>query len=114
MVDMRHIYLVQRTEHGRCFPLSDAQVEGLRLVLAHRVAQLRNEANLSQRQAAARAGIDQRNWSRIEAGESFPRLDSLLRVQWALGLNSLEQLLGPGATETLLGGSASAAAGHDD
>jgi len=70
--------------------------------LGARVQRLRIEANLSQRQAADLAGINQRSWGRLEEGLHFPQLDSLLRVQWALQLESIEELLGDAASARLL------------
>jgi transcriptional regulator with XRE-family HTH domain len=77
-------------------------MEAAREALAARMAQLRSEAGMSQRAAATRAGMDQRNWSRIERRELNPRLDSLLRIQFALGVESLESLFGVPATGRLL------------
>lgn len=76
-------------------PPSSDTLAAARKQLARRITELRNEARLSQRQAAARAGMDHRNWGRIEAEELNPRLDSLLKVQHALGVDTLEALLGP-------------------
>jgi transcriptional regulator with XRE-family HTH domain len=51
---------------------------------------------LSQREAALRAGLARKTWSRIESGkEHNPRLDSLLRIQYALRLDTLEGVFGP-------------------
>jgi transcriptional regulator with XRE-family HTH domain len=62
--------------------------------LAMRMQLLRNEAQMSQETAAARAGMDRRNWIRIERQQVQPRLDSLLGIQYALGVDSLEALFG--------------------
>jgi transcriptional regulator with XRE-family HTH domain len=77
-------------------------MEAAREALAARMADLRSEAGMSQRAAASRAGMDPRNWSRIERRELNPRLDSLLRIQFALGVESLEGLFGASATDQLL------------
>lgn len=66
------------------------------------MVELREETNLSQKQAAARAGMTRRNWLRLEHGENSPRLDSLLSVQYALGVDSLEALFHP-VTGDILG-----------
>lgn len=50
-----------------------------------RLAELRQSANLSQRQAAKRAGIDQADLSRIESGQVTPSLPTLLRLLEAVG-----------------------------
>ncbi len=50
-----------------------------------RLAELRAAANLSQRQAAKRAGVDQADLSRIESGQVTPSLPTLLRLLDAVG-----------------------------
>ncbi len=50
-----------------------------------RLAELRGAANLSQRQAAKRAGVDQADLSRIESGQVTPSLPTLLRLLDAVG-----------------------------
>ena len=50
---------------------------------------------MSQTEAASAAGITRRNWCRIEKGELNPRLDSLLRIQSALGRDTLDSLFAP-------------------
>jgi transcriptional regulator with XRE-family HTH domain len=68
---------------------------GAKHALGNRMAQIRKEANMSQTKAALRAGMTRRNWCRIENGELNPRLDSLLRIQSALGRDTLDSLLAP-------------------
>jgi transcriptional regulator with XRE-family HTH domain len=80
----------------------DAALAAARVRLADRMRQLRTEANMSQRQAADLAGMDQKNWSRIEGRRANPRLDSLLRIQFALRLESIESLFGSPGTGELL------------
>lgn len=53
--------------------------------LTAQLAELRSEANLSQRQAAKRAGVDQADVSRIESGQITPSLPTLLRLLDAVG-----------------------------
>jgi transcriptional regulator with XRE-family HTH domain len=53
--------------------------------LTAQLAELRVAANLSQRQAAQRAGVDQADLSRIESGQITPSLPTLLRVLDAIG-----------------------------
>ena len=55
---------------------------------------LRAGASMPQAAAARRAGIDRRNWARIEAGAIDPRLETLLKIQYALGVDSLDALFG--------------------
>jgi transcriptional regulator with XRE-family HTH domain len=63
--------------------------------LARRMRALRTATSMSQAVASARAGMTRRNWSRIETGELNPRLDSLLRIQYALRVDGLDALFGP-------------------
>jgi len=49
------------------------------------LAELRAAANLSQRQAAKLAGVDQADLSRIESGQVTPSLPTLLRLLNAVG-----------------------------
>lgn len=53
--------------------------------LTARLAELREAANLSQRQAAKLAGVDQADLSRIESGQVTPSLPTLLRILDAVG-----------------------------
>jgi transcriptional regulator with XRE-family HTH domain len=53
--------------------------------VAARLAELREAANFSQRQAAKRAGVDQADLSRIESGQITPSLPTLLRLLDAVG-----------------------------
>ncbi len=58
------------------------------------MTELREATSLSQLEAATRAGMSRDTWSRIERGAHIPRLDSLLRIQYALRVDSLEGLFG--------------------
>lgn len=49
---------------------------------------------MPQTVAASRAGIDRTSWGRIEAGRLDVRLDTLLRIQFALEVDTLEGLFG--------------------
>lgn len=93
--------------NGAAQGLDLAVATAIKQVLA-RISEVRDESKMSQREAARRAGMDQRLWSRIEAGESPLRLEAMLRMQHALGLASLEQLLGPLPSEEALAGGARA------
>lgn len=48
------------------------------------LAERRMELDLTQKQVAERAGIDQGDVSRIENGKANPTLDTLLRIAYAL------------------------------
>src|SRR5215203_3160146 len=76
-------------------PLSEADMADVRSALGSRIAALRREVKMSQTEASLRAGLDRRQWIRIEKGESAPRLESLLQIQCVFGLDSLESLFGP-------------------
>jgi transcriptional regulator with XRE-family HTH domain len=77
-------------------------MEAAREALAARMEQLRGAAGMSQCQAALRGGMDPRNWARIEQRKLNPRLDSLLRIQYALEVESLEGLFGAPTTSQIL------------
>jgi DNA-binding XRE family transcriptional regulator len=49
---------------------------------------------MPQTDAARLAGLDRTSWGRIEAGKLDVRLDTLLRIQFALGVDSIEALFG--------------------
>jgi transcriptional regulator with XRE-family HTH domain len=53
--------------------------------IGHRIRSLREGANLSQRNVVAETGISQTTLSRIENGESLPRVDQAVSLAWALG-----------------------------
>jgi transcriptional regulator with XRE-family HTH domain len=74
--------------------------------LAARMIALRTAAEMPQIEAARRAGIDRTSWGRIEAGKLDVRLDTLLRIQYALEVDTIEGLFGE-TTGDLFGGSLS-------
>jgi transcriptional regulator with XRE-family HTH domain len=61
---------------------------------AARVVQLRRQSGMTQDQLAARAGLEQSNLSKLERGDHRPLIDTMLRLQHALGLRSIEELFG--------------------
>ena len=63
----------------------DAVNNGARAAIGRRIAALRRELGLSQRELAARAGISQPNLTNIEAGKYSAGLDILWRISRALG-----------------------------
>ena len=78
-------------------PGSEDYMEARR-AFARRIRELRREgtdAEIPQREAARRAGIDQSYWTRLEAARSDPSLSSMLKIQRAFDLDSIEALLGP-------------------
>lgn len=61
--------------------------------LARRMKELRNVAGMPQAVAAARAGIDRSTWIRIERAKvTDVKLETLLRIEYALGAGTLEAL----------------------
>lgn len=60
--------------------------------LAVSVIELRRAAGLTQRQLAARSGVQQADISRIEAGDANPTLATIAALAYALGA---ELVLGP-------------------
>jgi len=61
----------------------------------------RDGVYMTQVSAAERAGLGRDYWRRLEHGLSDPSLTSLLRIQHALGVDSIETLLGPTASAGL-------------
>jgi transcriptional regulator with XRE-family HTH domain len=82
--DVRNELLGGLSEAGRRQYEVFGAVQEARHVTA-RLAELREAANLSQRQAAKRAGVDQADLSRIESGQVTPSLPTLLRLLEAVG-----------------------------
>ena len=67
------------------------------------VRDLRLRHGLSQQTAASRAGLSQKGWSRVEAGEGS-RLGDLLAIQYLFGVESLETFFGRQPSRQLLEG----------
>ena len=82
--EIRNELLAGLSEDGRRQYEAFGVVHEARQVTA-RLAELREAANLSQRQAAKRAGVDQADLSRIESGQVTPSLPTLLRLLDAVG-----------------------------
>ncbi|HVA10281.1 MAG TPA: helix-turn-helix transcriptional regulator [Acidimicrobiales bacterium] len=82
--DVRNELLTGLSDAGRHQYDAFGAVHEARQVTA-RLAELREAANLSQRQAAKRAGVDQADLSRIESGQITPSLPTLLRLLDAVG-----------------------------
>lgn len=60
-----------------------------------------NAAYMPQAALAERAGLDRSYWARLEKGDCDPSLTSLVRIQAALGLDSIETLLGATPSDQL-------------
>jgi transcriptional regulator with XRE-family HTH domain len=55
--------------------------------VARRVRVARVRSQLTQEQAAEKAGIDYKRWQRLEQGQVNPTVRTLVRVASALGTN---------------------------
>lgn len=75
-------------------PLPPGAVEAALNAFAARVTQLRRKSGMTQEQLAIRAGLEQSNLSKLERGDVRPLIDTVLRLQHALGLRSIEELFG--------------------
>lgn len=62
--------------------------------VAERLKELRGSA-ISQRELARRTGLSAGTIGQIEQGRHEPRLGTLLALRRALGVGSIEELLGP-------------------
>lgn len=69
-------------------------IDGALAAFAARVVQLRHQSGMTQGQLAARAGLQQSNLSKLERGDHRPLIGTVLRLQHALGLRSIEELFG--------------------
>lgn len=65
------------------------------------VRDLREEHELTQRDAARLAGLNQTRWQRVESGDRT-RLEDLLAIQHLFGLDSLEAFFGPQPSRRIL------------
>jgi transcriptional regulator with XRE-family HTH domain len=74
--------------------LSADAIDDALAAFSARVAQLRHQSGMTQEQLAARAGLEQSNLSKLERGDHRPLIDTVLRLQHALGLRSIEELFG--------------------
>lgn len=65
--------------------------------LAHVAERLRDlrGTEISQRELARRTGLSPRTIGQIEQGRHEPRLGTMLALRRALGLASIEELIGP-------------------
>jgi transcriptional regulator with XRE-family HTH domain len=75
-------------------PLAHSAIEDAMAALSLRVAHLREQSKMTQDQLAERAGLTQTNLSKLEHGGQHPRIDTLLRLQHAFKLRSIEELFG--------------------
>lgn len=67
----------------------------------------REAQQLTMAQATLRAGLSTGEWSRIESGQvRSPGLEKVLRIQYALQMDSVESLFGQFPSRRLLDGDA--------
>lgn len=74
--------------------ITERRIRGALAEFGADVRRRRFELDLTQRQAAARAGISQSHWSKIERGLHDLSVGQALRIQFALGAESIEGMLG--------------------
>jgi transcriptional regulator with XRE-family HTH domain len=84
-------YMADGDETGKA---RDEAVNQLMAELPLRIASERLRSGLTVSAAAARAGFEPSYWGKLERGTTEPGIRNLLRVQYALGLESLEPLFG--------------------
>lgn len=72
-----------------------------RAALAVRLSELRVARDLNWNELAVRAGINGVQVKGLEAGERDPSFSTLIKIATALGLRSLDELLGPLRLEEL-------------
>lgn len=65
----------------------DARVIARRREVGERIRRVREHRNLTQHDVCGRSGIDLASYSRIEQGHSSPKLDTLIRIADAMGVD---------------------------
>jgi HTH-type transcriptional regulator/antitoxin HipB len=75
-------------------PLSEQSLVQARQEFGVRLRLLREHRDWSQADAGRHAGMSQAEWSRVERAETNPSMTTLLRMQNALGVDSIETLFG--------------------
>jgi transcriptional regulator with XRE-family HTH domain len=68
----------------------DERVLTRRREVGERIRHVRERHNLTQHQVCGRSGIDVATYSRIEQGHASPKLDTLIRVADAIGVELAE------------------------
>lgn len=68
----------------------DERVLSRRRQVGQRIRYVREQANLSQLEVCGRSGIDVATYSRIEQGHASPKLDTLIRIADAIGVELIE------------------------
>ena len=75
-------------------PASSARIARAVRTYGTNVKLRRVKLDLTQSQAATRAGISQSHWSKIERGDVEPSIGQMLRIHAALDADSLEAYFG--------------------
>ncbi|WP_112469402.1 helix-turn-helix domain-containing protein [Streptomyces triticisoli] len=70
----------------------DDRVLARRRQVGERIRRVRERLNLTQTDVCGRSGIDIATYSRIEQGHSSPKVDTLIRIADAMGVE-LEDLV---------------------
>lgn len=70
----------------------DDRVLARRRQVGERIRRVRERLNLTQADVCGRSGIDIATYSRIEQGHSSPKVDTLIRIADAMGVE-LEDLV---------------------
>jgi transcriptional regulator with XRE-family HTH domain len=86
--------MTDESDETTVLPLTSSAVDDALAAFAGRVVELRQQSKMTQDQLAERAGVEQSNLSKLERGEHRPRIDTVLRLQHALKLRSIEELFG--------------------
>lgn len=68
----------------------DDRVIARRRSVGVQIRRVRERNNLSQHDVCGRSGIDVATYSRIEQGHSSPKLDTLIRIADAIGVDLAE------------------------
>ncbi|MFE9684205.1 helix-turn-helix domain-containing protein [Streptomyces sp. NPDC006285] len=68
----------------------DDQVLARRRAVGDQIRRVRERHNLTQSDVCSRSGIDIASYSRIEQGHSSPKLDTLIRISDAIGVQLAE------------------------
>lgn len=70
----------------------DDRVLARRRQVGERIRHVRERANLTQLEVCGRSGLDVATYSRIEQGHASPKVDTLIRIADAIGVE-LEELV---------------------
>ncbi|MFF9215649.1 helix-turn-helix domain-containing protein [Streptomyces viridosporus] len=68
----------------------DERVLARRRQVGEQIRRVREQHNLSQQDVCGRSGIDVASYSRIEQGHASPKVDTLIRIADAVGVDLVE------------------------